>query len=520
MSIFVSVASYCDDLLLQTLRDCHAKAAHPEALHFGVVDQDDVDQRDAIDALPFRGQVHYVHVNPLDARGAAWARHVAFSLFDDEDHVLQIDAHTVFEPEWDRQLIAQLRELQQIAPKPILTTYPPGFDMVDGLPVTRPWSPGTMFTLRPDRREVLTLDAPAIKHVGAQRQSTRPLPGTHVAAGFFFTLGAFVEEVPYDPFLYFTGEEHDLAVRAFTRGWDIFHPPRVPLFHRYREKGQGERGQHWNRAIDARRPQPWHAFEARSTKRLKRLLFGRGLPGAYGLGSVRSLDDFRRASGIDYRRLTVDPRHVDRPLGLDAMRPSQPSAPRVGVLVPGSGRPDDARRTLLELMAQRRRPDLVAVVQNDGAANFAPIVADLDRAFEVHWVHHASFTDARTAFASGLLRLLENGADRIVVTTSDLHRASFVDEALATSMDADVGFGPAREHVVLERGEPTRDESSDPAPCSAGAVFSRAFAEALAAHLQGLRDGSVDDALRTLLEGEWSSRRILAMTTLRVEDRR
>jgi hypothetical protein len=520
MSIFVSVASYCDDLLLQTLRDCHAKAAHPEALHFGVVDQDDTDQREGIDALPFRGQIHYVHVNALDARGAAWARHVAFSLFDDEDHLLQIDAHTIFEPEWDRQLIAQLRELQAIAPKPIVTTYPPRFDMVDGKPVTRPWTPGTMFTLRPDRREALTLDAPAVKHVGVQQRSTRPLPGTHIAAGFFFTLGAFVEEVPYDPFLYFMGEEHDLAVRAFTRGWDVFHPPRVPLFHRYRENGQSERGQHWNRAIDERRPHPWHAFESRSTKRLKRLFFGRGLPGAYGLGHARTLDDFRRASGIDYRRMTVDPRHVERPLGLDAMRP-QPEGPRrVGVLVPGTGRPDDARRALLELMAQLRRPDVVVFVQHDGAPNFASFIADLDPPFEVHWVHHASFVDARTAFASGLVRLLERGATLVVVTTTDLHRSRFVEASVAGVDGVEVAFGHGLERVVLARGEPEREETSDATPAIAGASFTRTFAEVLMKHLEAQEEGSVDDALRALLADGWSSSRIATTTTLRVEDRR
>jgi hypothetical protein len=393
--------------------------------------------------------------------------------------------------------------------------------MVDGAPVTHPWRPGTLFTLRPDARERLTLDAPAIKHIGAQRQSTRPLPRTHIAAGFFFTLGSFVEEVPYDPFLYFTGEEHDLALRAFTRGWDIFHPPRVPLFHRYREKGESARGQHWNRAVDARRPQPWHAFEARSVKRLRRIFFGRGLPGPYGLGSTRTLDDFRRASGIDYRRLTVDPKHVDRPLGLDAMRAAPPRPQRVGVLVGGTGRPDDTRRTLLDLLVQRRKPDVVVCVQNDGAPTFAPLFADLEPSFELHWIHHPALIDARNAFASGLARLVENGSDVIVVATGDLHRSTFVEAGADHAVDVDVSLAGACEQVTLGAAEPEREEVRPNEASCIGASLSRRFAEALVAELRQRGAGSVDDALQALLAtGAWSSRRIEAVTTLRVQDAR
>jgi hypothetical protein len=147
-------------------------------------------------------------------------------------------------------------------------------------------------------------------------------------------------------------------------------------------------------------------------------------------------------------------------------------------------------------------------------------VADLEPAFPLHWVHHASVVDARTAFASGLQRLLDNGVDVVTVTTSDLHKADFVEAALVAVRDAHVGYGGSRERIVLERGDPAREESADPDPAVAGAVFTRAFGEALAAHLAQRDDGSVDDALRALVADGWTSCRIGATTTLRVEDRR
>ena len=39
MGLFVSIASYCDPLLPSTLQRAVARAAQPQHLHFGVVDQ-------------------------------------------------------------------------------------------------------------------------------------------------------------------------------------------------------------------------------------------------------------------------------------------------------------------------------------------------------------------------------------------------------------------------------------------------------------------------------------------------
>ena len=47
-----------------------------------------------------------------------------------------------------------------------------------------------------------------------------PVAGFHVAGGCVFAPGRIVNEIPYDPLLYFHGEEQALALRAWTRGWD------------------------------------------------------------------------------------------------------------------------------------------------------------------------------------------------------------------------------------------------------------------------------------------------------------
>src|SRR5690348_6724629 len=123
-TIFVSIASYLDPMLFFTLHDGFAKARHPERLAFAVIDQNIDDQRAAIAALPFAAQVRYVHVHPQDTLGVCWARSTAFSLYDGEDYLLQIDSHMLFEEDWDEKLLAQHAALKQRSPKPIVSTYP------------------------------------------------------------------------------------------------------------------------------------------------------------------------------------------------------------------------------------------------------------------------------------------------------------------------------------------------------------------------------------------------------------
>jgi len=132
------------------------------------------------------------------------------------------------------------------------------------------------------------------------------VPGCHVAGGFIFCAGQFVEEVPYDPYLYFHGEEQSLAVRAYTRGWDIFHPTYTPLYHLYKEANTPHETHHWHGDVDAKRAFTGAYLTERAKKRLMQLMCGTGGGlGAYGLGSVRTLAEFASFSGLDYANKVI-----------------------------------------------------------------------------------------------------------------------------------------------------------------------------------------------------------------------
>jgi glycosyltransferase involved in cell wall biosynthesis len=304
-TIFISMASYIDPMLFFTLNDAYAKASHPERLAFGVVDQHPDDQRALVAALPFAQQVRYVHVHPEDTLGVCWARSTAFSLYDGEDFLLQIDSHMLFEKGWDDTLLALRKKIRRSSEKPIISTYPYRFDMVDGVPRPMKNEGRTALVLRPHPEKGLGPDDAVLRFQARHLFSREAVRGCHVSAGFLFAAGSLVEEVPYDPYLYFHGEEQSLAVRAFTRGWDIYHPVAIPVYHLYKDEGTAYLTHHWHGEAEARRAFRSAYLLERAKKRLNRLLMGDGLPGAYGLGNVRTMAQFKELSGIDYRNHTI-----------------------------------------------------------------------------------------------------------------------------------------------------------------------------------------------------------------------
>jgi hypothetical protein len=311
--IFVSVAAFCEPFLEHTLQDAVAKAKDPSQLVFAVVDQTPVARRAALQALCQPAQLRYVHIDPVESRGVCWARSIAFSLYQGESFLLQIDSHMFFESDWDDQLLSQWLMLKTQSAKPIISTYPYGFEFEDEKPVIKiNVSKKTTLVLRPHPETTLS-ETNATLRFRAEHVFTRePVLGCHLAGGFLFAAGSFVEEVPYDPRLYFHGEEQSLAVRAYTHGWDIFHHPHIPLFHLYKMPNTAHNTHHWHPEWEKLRDFKFTQLTELAKTRLMDLVFERRDLGRYGLGKTRTLDEFAKFSGIDYaKRKLVQQRGQD-----------------------------------------------------------------------------------------------------------------------------------------------------------------------------------------------------------------
>jgi hypothetical protein len=288
--IFISIASYRDPQLIPTIEDCLARAAAPNRLSFGICWQHDTGDSDIPWSTDSRFRILDVPWN--ESRGACWARSEIMKLWRGEQWFLQLDSHCRLIPGWDDKLIQMAQQSE--SPKPVLSTYACSF------------TPGVAFSYDTPPMQIAFNEfspegIPLFKPYPIHNLSkhSRPIRARFLSAGFLFSTGSFVEDIPYDPELYFLGEEISLSIRAFTNGYDLFHPHAPIAWHDYRRTHSIK---HWNdhvRANGAERE--WRALDAVSKERVNRILQS-NLFGLYGIGETRTLEEYEAHIGLDFKR--------------------------------------------------------------------------------------------------------------------------------------------------------------------------------------------------------------------------
>jgi len=306
MKIFISIAGYRDPLLYNSIVEAYSNAKNKDSLVFGVVDQSYPWESLDLNSLSFSNQIRYVRIDPYYARGVCWARNVAQSLSSDENFFFQIDSHMLFDPNWDELLIDYYYKLKQFHPKPIITAYPHNFQAVDGniLNLKKERYEGLLTMVADKDNSFIQNDTYENFYVGAIPHvitGTNPVHGYMVSANFFFSAKELIEEVPYDPFLFFSGEEHSLALRCWSHGYNIFHIPEVPVYHYY---GRDYRQTIWgDNKAEEKKTVKWWELDLQSKRRLGDIVMGK--IGTYGLGTERTLLQYINWTGIDYFSKTL-----------------------------------------------------------------------------------------------------------------------------------------------------------------------------------------------------------------------
>jgi hypothetical protein len=300
-TIFVSVAAYRDPQLLPTIYDCLAKARYPDRLRFGICWQYDLADEGLAELPAPQFAVQYVHWKL--SRGACWARAEIMKRYEGESWYLQLDSHHRFTEGWDAKLIEQASLTR--SEKPVLSTYAAGFSPGQE---EHPGEQVTVMEFDYFTNEGLPLFRPGV----VTEPPAQPIRARYVSAHFLFAPGSFVNEVPYDPELYFLGEEITLAVRAFTHGYDLFHPSQHILWHEYTRAG---RRRHWDDHTNEGGARiAWHKRDGQSLAKASRLLT-EPWPGPDGVGTTRSVADYEAYAGISFRhrRLQDDTRLSKEP---------------------------------------------------------------------------------------------------------------------------------------------------------------------------------------------------------------
>ncbi len=305
--IFVQIASYRDCELVPTLIDLYQKAKYPKRIFSGICQQygpGEIASPNIKQISP--QQLRWISCTHKESKGVCWARKQAQSLYQDEDYVLSIDSHMRFVANWDEILISELRKCK--ANKPIISNHPPAYtppDIIEQnakLTILR----ATPATENGDiRLRGEPLDTPP----------KSPLPGAFAAPGFWFAKGSIIEEIPYDPYLYFEQEEMCFSARLYTHGWQIFHPSKIAAYHLYNDMAAviAPRYYHWhdnpnwvelNDIANMRRDHLLGYAEATNSKAIKDL-------DIYGHGTEHSLEEYGEFCGIDFANRLVTKRAIN-----------------------------------------------------------------------------------------------------------------------------------------------------------------------------------------------------------------
>jgi len=355
-TIYCSIASYRDFECRETVQDLYERAAFPERIRVAVIDQrfdgtddpcipDESERRCGEDPEQWLCKYgHLIDNYVVDARlgvGPVFARHLGHRHYRGEYFAMQVDSHVRFVEHWDEDIVSQWKSANN--EMAVLSTY-----LSD---ITGAIDPVTHESKHKTRPIMCASDYEGegeyrhLRH-GQQPEGIPYIKGEPTfhpfwAAGFSFSRGHFVIQVPYDQYLpmVFQGEEISMGLRGFTYGYDYYAPERGVSFHRYQSRDkEGKRKtvpHFWENA---------KVYRDVGRKAMMRLnaIIGMAHPSPhswqhdeakyYGLGRVRIPHEFFDLYGIDTLNQRVE-HHLCQFVGQPMQKIFKPAlrANRMGV---------------------------------------------------------------------------------------------------------------------------------------------------------------------------------------------
>jgi hypothetical protein len=222
-------------------------------------------------------------------------------MYDDEDYYLQIDAHMLFEKNWDEKIIQGFNKIQLAYDKPIISTYTPWWSRAENGEINF-YSPESNSVCSP-----MTYDHDILNE-GFPKQKTHVIDWDKhnyyehfgISAHFLFAEGRFIYDVLPDPFIMFSGEEPTTAVRAWTRGYRMFAIKDPIAWHKNKFHGVVSRFDRIKYGGDPELVRHYMRKDIKSLKRTEDILTGEIL-GYWGAPTLELLQDYQKSAQINFR---------------------------------------------------------------------------------------------------------------------------------------------------------------------------------------------------------------------------
>lgn len=295
-TIYVSIAAFDEIYIKPTLQSIWSNSEFPERVFVGLNYQSSDGCFD--DLSNFKNlRVRYSATNlPV---GFGIDRVAADSFWNCENYYLQIDAHTLFEQNWDSDLINSLHEIKiSGVDKPILSTYSPWWSISKDGNIEN-FKPGTV-----DRLMVCSyVSGEPSKYWGGFEREFNKTVGVNefvehytISGGFFFCESKWLEEVGHDWKYIFIGDETLIALRSCTRGYRIFSTGKPFMWHL--NKPVSSIKKNWANIAYSGNFNPNSQRYKRDRNHLRRILLGEEF-GFSGAPNKDSLDEYLLNIGFD-----------------------------------------------------------------------------------------------------------------------------------------------------------------------------------------------------------------------------
>ena len=231
--IFVSIASYCDGEIFNTLKNLYKYVSNVNRINVCVNLQDTEENYNKLLSFNYPN-LNIIFTKKEDALGVVVARNRIKEQLTYEHYFLQVDSHSRFKQNWDLINITQYNSIEE--PKVILTAYPNEYHVPDEeeryleLPYNAPLKIRRF--LDPDSTTDHRCQATNYpSHTGYE-----PFHTQWCGAGYVFTRSEWIKEVQLPDNIVFNGEEDWQTHISFLKGWNLRTCSEATVWHNYNYK--------------------------------------------------------------------------------------------------------------------------------------------------------------------------------------------------------------------------------------------------------------------------------------------
>ena len=229
-TIFVSIASYKDFDVINTIIDCFNKANNPNNIFVGVCLQDtEVELKRITDLIgnhPFYLNVKFMQILASDAQGCGWARNLIMkNLYNNEDYFLCVDSHSRFLIGWDDEYINQL---SGIPSKGVISVFPQIFEFNETYDVYSKRNVATIYTSNAPTWTPEFIYPHCMRHPIDSYEKVMNISG-----GNLFGSGEIVNILKVNEYYNPTKEQEIYSLLLFKSGYDIFAIKKNIIWHKY-----------------------------------------------------------------------------------------------------------------------------------------------------------------------------------------------------------------------------------------------------------------------------------------------